>query len=57
MQMKYKGRDYKFFVLPKKQVTIESLQKRKESEEAKQAVLFAKLDEYITKECGIYGVR
>jgi len=55
--MKYKGRDYKFFVLPKKQVTIESLQKRKESEEAKQAVLFAKLDEYITKECGIYGVR
>lgn len=51
--MKYKGKDYKFLLLPKKYRTLESLKQDAEKREEATRILHEKLDNYIMAEMGV----
>jgi len=51
--MKYKGKDYKFLLLPKKHRTMESLAQEAKMREQANVILHEKLDDYIRAEMGM----
>jgi len=51
--MIYKGKEYKFLLLPKKHRTMESLKQEVKAKEDAEAILHAKLDDYIRAEMGV----